>query len=792
MGLALPDASRNHYAYGFPVAGVGMRGLVVSCSCVLVPTNEIPVMVLPGMGVRSVIGSGGDGIGGEDLEELGMLLREQRRQEAIDRDRELNLFRSGSAPPTVEGSLSAVGGLFGLEVGAGVPNMSEPKNGDSFLSEEELRSNPNYLSYYYTHVNLNPRLPPPVLSKEDWRSTHRLQAGRSVLEGIGDRRKSNRWGEQVEMSLFSQLPLFNSQEHAMESRQAPGSGNWQDNGGDELIGLSLSRQKSFTDVLQDDFGSRTPISNHPSRPQSRNAYANSLEALSSADSQFSINNEVLALGRQQTGEYVQSINGLPHGFATVGGSSLGKSTTPHPQLVARAPSPCSSRFGLSVGADGCKDKVNLSATVESDDLIAALSHFSLSTDGAVTATNVSQSELQSELDDHQKFFSDSLANQETHSIMKNSDQHSFIVSSPPHSLKSSYTDSAAGCNTEARNSSLRVNDPSEPHRSTMSSANSYVKTPLPLVASPGGSSGYYQNLESVDTAFSGSGLSAYAVNPSFPSILQNQIGTGAMNPLLGFTASASAIASLAMDTGAFGGGIFAPPSLTGPMDLQNISQIGNQSAVAAVRAQLNDPLYVQHMRAAEYTAQVAARYGDSSMERGYTGNSCAGLPGIQKAHIESLLQSQKQYGIPLLGKSGSPNQGYYANPAFGLGLAYPGSPLAGQIDSPVGPGSPLRLGERSVQFPGPGSPLRLGECSMQFPYRLRNLNGGIMGAWHFDPTRNMDEHFPSSLLEEFKNNKTRCFELAEIAGHVVEFRYARSQMLLSSLYAFFAFSFDNS
>ncbi|CAL9754359.1 unnamed protein product [Musa acuminata subsp. burmannicoides] len=705
------------------------------------------------MGVRSVIGSGGDGFGGDDLEELGMLLREQRRQETIDRERELNIFRSGSAPPTVEGSLSAVGGLFGLEVGAGVPNMSEPKNGDSFLSEEELRSNPTYLSYYYTHVNLNPRLPPPVLSKEDWRSTHRLQAGRSVLEGIGDRRKSNRWGEQVDMSLFSQQPLFNSQEHAVESRKAPCSGNWRDNGGDGLIGLSLSRQKSFADVLQDDFGSRTPISNHPSRPQSRNAYANSLEALSSADSQFTLNNQVLALGRQQTGEYVQCINGLPHGFASVEGPSLEKSTTPDPQLVARAPSSCSSPFGLSVGADGHKDKVNLSATVESDDLIAALSHFSLSTDGAVTAANVSQSELQSELDDHRKFFFDSLANQETRSIMKNSDPHSFRVSSPPHSLKSSYTDSTAGCKMEARNSSLRVNDPSEPHRSTMSSANSYVKAPLPLVASPGGSSGYYQNLESVDTAFSGSGLSAYAVNPSFPSILQNQIGTGTMNPLLGSAASASAIASLAMDTGAFGCGIFAPPSLAGLTDLQNISQIGNQSAVAAVRAQLNDPLYVQHIRAAEYTAQVAATYGDSSIERGYRGNSCADLPGIQKAHIESLLQSQKQYGIPLLGKSGSLNQGYYANPAFGLGLAYPGSPLAGQIDSPVGPGSPLRLGERS----------------MQFPYGLRNLNGGTVGAWHFDPTRNMDEHFPSSLLEEFKNNKTRCFELAEIAGHVVEF-----------------------
>jgi len=31
----------------------------------------------------------------------------------------------------------------------------------------------------------------------------------------------------------------------------------------------------------------------------------------------------------------------------------------------------------------------------------------------------------------------------------------------------------------------------------------------------------------------------------------------------------------------------------------------------------------------------------------------------------------------------------------------------------------------------------------------------------------------SSLLEEFKNSKTRRFELSDIAGHVVEFRYGR-------------------
>jgi pumilio RNA-binding family len=46
-----------------------------------------------------------------------------------------------------------------------------------------------------------------------------------------------------------------------------------------------------------------------------------------------------------------------------------------------------------------------------------------------------------------------------------------------------------------------------------------------------------------------------------------------------------------------------------------------------------------------------------------------------------------------------------------------------------------------------------------------------MGSWHSEAGSNLDESFPSSLLEEFKSNKTRCFELSEIAGHVVEFRY---------------------
>ncbi|KAH0997393.1 hypothetical protein GBA52_021257 [Prunus armeniaca] len=64
--------------------------------------------------------AGNEGSFGDEFEkEIGMLLREQRRQEVDDRESELNIFRSGSAPPTVEGSLNAVGGLFAAGGGGG-------------------------------------------------------------------------------------------------------------------------------------------------------------------------------------------------------------------------------------------------------------------------------------------------------------------------------------------------------------------------------------------------------------------------------------------------------------------------------------------------------------------------------------------------------------------------------------------------------------------------------------------------------------------------------------------------
>ena len=73
--------------------------------------TDIYYKMISDAGMRSVLQSSDYG------EELGLW------QEASDRERELSRYRSGSAPPTVEGSLSAVGGLFGGGSGAGTTDF---------------------------------------------------------------------------------------------------------------------------------------------------------------------------------------------------------------------------------------------------------------------------------------------------------------------------------------------------------------------------------------------------------------------------------------------------------------------------------------------------------------------------------------------------------------------------------------------------------------------------------------------------------------------------------------------
>lgn len=100
-------------------------------------------------------------------EELGLLLKGQR----LDGDQtDLMPARSGSAPPSMEGSFAAIGNLLAQQ------NFSMSSSLESLGSaiencenEEQLRSDPAYFAYYCSNVNLNPRLPPPLMSRENRR-----------------------------------------------------------------------------------------------------------------------------------------------------------------------------------------------------------------------------------------------------------------------------------------------------------------------------------------------------------------------------------------------------------------------------------------------------------------------------------------------------------------------------------------------------------------------------------------------------------------------------------------------
>ncbi|PHU16115.1 Pumilio -like protein 1 [Capsicum chinense] len=671
--------------------------------------------MLSEFGPTAMLGSNGNNensFGDEFDKEIGFLLREQRRKEVDDdRENELNLYRSGSAPPTVEGSLSAVGGLF---------------NNNGFMSEEELRSDPAYLSYYYSNVNLNPRLPPPLMSKEDWRFAQRMQGGGS--SAIGDRRKVNKNdnGSSSGTSLFAMPPGFNGKkaEAENESDKLQGSVEW---GGDGLIGLQGlglgSKQKSIAEIFQDDLSRVSPAPGPPSRPASRNAFDESSDGLGSAEAElshlrheFSTSDPLRPASNGQGSSAAQHV-GAPTSFtyAAALGASLSRSTTPDPQRIARAPSPSLTPIGGGRVATSEKRSVNspnsfngVPHTTESADLLAALSSMNLS--------NGSQK------------------NAKQHAYLKRSESAQFNMSSKSHSAKGPYADTRAG--NSARSDLNSSNLQEDLHKSTFASNNSYVKGSQTSTLNGGG--GVLSQYPHVDSS-SNYGLGSHSINP-----LTGHLGNYNLPPLFENAAAASAMALPGLDSRMLGAS-----HLSSGVSEQNLSRMGNQMAGSALQASFVDPMYLQYLTA-EYVAHVAA-LNDPSMDRNYMGNSYVDL--LQKAYLGNALSPKSQYGAPLSSKtSGSSHHGYYGNPAFGVGLSYPGSPLA----SPVVPNSPV----------GPGSPMRHNDYNMRFPGAMRNMTSGVIGSWHLD---NMENNFTSSLLEEFKSNKTRCFELSEIAGHVVEF-----------------------
>ncbi|KAM0887715.1 hypothetical protein ACQ4PT_028847 [Festuca glaucescens] len=314
---------------------------------------------------------GGEGIcgggGGEEVGERG----------------DFELFRSGSAPPTVEGAMAMAAG-----------------GGGEVLLDDELRADPAYQSFYYSNAHLNPRLPPPLVSKEDWRSSqHRLRSSASGLGGIGDGRRG----------------------------AAEGAGN----GLVGLPGIDHPRQRSFSSIFQEESNQRDI--DRQSASHNRNDF------LDSSGMQYALHRETGAMSSLQRDSNEQTMaemrnNDLSsHAYASILGPSLSRSASPDPELVRRVPSPCLPPIGVKVGAYDKKSnggsssfRRSSSAVGEPDDLVAALSGMNLSSSRAGNGQTMDQSKLYQDVDNANRFLFDRQGDQtngnQQHSFMKRPDQ----------------------------------------------------------------------------------------------------------------------------------------------------------------------------------------------------------------------------------------------------------------------------------------------------------------------------------------------------------------------------------
>lgn len=174
-----------------------------------------------------------------------------------------------------------------------------------------------------------------------------------------------------------------------------------------------------------------------------------------------------------------------------------------------------------------------------------------------------------------------------------------------------------------------------------------------------------------------------------------------------------------------------------------------------------DPRSIQYFqRPSVYATHAVA--SPSEQGSNYFITSHGDLEGAQKAYLETILDQNKQEcELPHSGKSGGFSQGCYENPSYGFGIPYPGNPMADSILPSVGSGNPVFQNERLTHI-----------TSM-----MRSSMGGSIGSWHSDIGSNIEGRFASTLLDEFKNSKTKSFELSDIVDHVVEFRYTRNVLL---------------
>ncbi|KAL9402690.1 hypothetical protein Peur_006539 [Populus x canadensis] len=672
--------------------------------------------------------------------ELELILQARRRNQRIERD--LDRYRSGSAPPTVEGSLSAVGSLFRNNNLSDINSVTS-SNGNCnnvVLTEEEIRSHPSYLSYYYSHDSVNPRLPPPLLSKEDWRVAQRFQSSGSMFGGIGNLRKNKVVEDSDSSSLFSIQPglsvhkvdidLTESSNSSRNNVIGNASSKWLDRGSSDL-GLQRSRlgarRKSFADILQEGLDQPTSIPGHLSSSASHTTFADLLDTTGECDPhQVGLHDGMESLEGLYSGAATTAFTGtqshsntFSHSFASAVGSSSSRSTTPEQQLLGRPAISSLHPVGSRVGPIEKKNAVGMtvqnnhsSGITELGEIANTLSGLNLLNTRLTDQESHTRGQLQMDLDSepHFPFNMSNGAEQALHQQLIETSKVENL------SFSTNHTDMPRNNRIIPNNNASKISyngEVSIPRR-TSSSTNLHSQMNSLRLGSLERSNVYHQNANIPIMDFTGHVPDDYSTL-KLNSMIKNHFDTGGVGIGNGF------------------------------------NRLGNQVG-SDLRSPVLDPCYTQSLqRMLDYATHAVASSSEPPV-RDYFGTPEGDLDRIQKAYLETLLVQQKQqYELPILTKSGGLNQGYHRNSSYNLSMPYPENSAVKSMLPSVGSGG-----------------FQSGRAS-HLASVMRSSMGGSTGSRQSDIGCNAERKQSSSLIDEFKNNKTGSFELSDIVGHVVEF-----------------------
>ncbi|XVF23319.1 hypothetical protein REPUB_Repub13aG0027400 [Reevesia pubescens] len=648
-----------------------------------------------------------------EVEELSLLLKGQR----IHGDQtETVPSRSGSAPPSMEGSFAALGNVLAQKNASLTSSLASLSSIiENCESEEQLRSDPAYFAYYCSNINLNPRLPPPLISRENRRLARHIG-------GFGHNWRATSIDDSGNGSLpFYRTSLSTHKEEPEDGSPRQASDKWTEDSYMSLLEQDslTGRHKSLVDLIQEDFP-RTPS---PVYSQSRSSGITTAEEPTDHDVQ-AISSNFSSINASNVPE-----SNLDSGDVCMDTSSLDAHTI---GLISHNDS-----LETSIPSSPCSEQMVRLPTPPKEDTYIKDARLDADVSGDVPQSVVST--VESRMRKKQE-------PQQSHG-RNMPPQYSSIQPGSPHQ--------AQGLAAQAISQGLS-HLYSHPKFSSMGSQpllhSSGLTPPIYATAAAYMTSGnpIYPNFQPSGLYTPQYNLGGCAVNPAlFPPFMGGYSSHGVPVP---FDSTASG-SSFNNRTSGPSTGENTPPA----SDLQHLGHFYGQHGVV-LPPSLVDPLhmqYLQHSFSNVYGASVHHRHLAST--------------GVSGGEVDSFLQKEltaaayivdPKLQLPFSGRLSIPNPekvgsmagGYYGgHTSIGVISQYPMSPLASSLmpTSPVGGMSPL--GQRTeIRFPPKAGPY---------------------SGWQGQRVNSFEDPKRHSFLEELKSSNARKFELSDISGCIVEFRH---------------------